>query len=376
VQGDDVMKISVSVSSEIKPTARVRQLEGMFDCPVSERQEKTWTLDAPIEDFEWNIGMIVGPSGAGKSTVARSMFGDLVDREVVWSDGSVIDGFSKEHTMSEIADICRAVGFNTIPAWMRPFHVLSTGEKFRVELARRLIDNPKIVVVDEFTSVVDRQVAKIGSAAVAKFVRRNNRKFVAVGCHYDVIDWLQPDWVIEPHSETFTRRSVRRRPTFNVKVVRASYSEWARFAPFHYMNADLNRSARCFVGLVEEQPAVFCAMLHRPHAKVHDIWGLSRLVTLPDYQGLGVGPAVTDVIASAYKAVGRRFRTYPAHPALVRSFDKSPNWRLEKKPGIFSPKAGKTGSIGDQGGRPCAVFEWVGSAMSDLKTAQHLVLHA
>ena len=294
------MKVSVSVSSEIKPTARVRQLEGMFDCPVPERQEKTWTLDAPIENFDWNIGMIVGPSGAGKSTVARSMFGDLVDREVIWPDGAVIDGFSKKHTMSEIADICRAVGFNTIPAWMRPFAVLSTGEKFRAELARRLIDNPEIVVVDEFTSVVDRQVAKIGSAAVSKFVRRNGRKFVAVGCHYDVIDWLQPDWIIEPHFETFTRRSVLRRPTVDVEVVRAPYSEWARFAPFHYMTADLNRSARCFVGLVEGVPAVFCAMLHRPHAKVHDIWGLSRLVTLPDYQGLGVGPAVTDVLATAY----------------------------------------------------------------------------
>jgi len=378
------MKVSVSVSSEIKPTARVRQLEGMFDCPVPERQEKTWTLDAPIENFDWNIGMIVGPSGAGKSTVARSMFGDLVDREIIWPDGAVIDGFSKKHTMSEIADICRAVGFNTVPAWMRPFAVLSTGEKFRAELARRLIDNPEIVVVDEFTSVVDRQVAKIGSAAVSKFVRRNGRKFVAVGCHYDVIDWLQPDWIIEPHSETFTRRSVLRRPTVDVEVVRAPYSEWARFAPFHYMTADLNRSARCFVGLVEGVPAVFCAMLHRPHAKVHDIWGTSRIVTLPDYQGLGVGPAFVDVLASAYKAVGRRFRSYPAHPSFVRSFDKSANWHMEKRPGAFSgpsasarasrANAGRTESIGTQGGRPCAVFEWVGPAMTDVDVARGLVL--
>jgi GNAT superfamily N-acetyltransferase len=142
------------------------------------------------------------------------------------------------------------------------------------------------------------------------------------------------------------------------------------------MTADLNRSARCFVGLVEGQPAVFCAMLHRPHAKIHDIWGLSRLVTLPDYQGLGVGPAVTDVLASAYKAVGRRFRTYPAHPALVRSFDKSINWHMEKRPGVFSPNVGKTGSIEKQGGRPCAVFEWAGPAMADLRIAQKLVLNA
>jgi ABC-type ATPase with predicted acetyltransferase domain len=78
---------------------------------------------------------------------------------------------------------------------MKPQAVLSNGERFRVDLARRLLELPDPIVVDEFTSVVDRQVAKIGAHAVQKFVRKHNRRFVAATCHYDVVEWLQPDWI-------------------------------------------------------------------------------------------------------------------------------------------------------------------------------------
>lgn len=370
------MKINVSVQTEISQSSRVRQLEGMFDCPASEKQSREWTIDADMESAPWNVGIIVGPSGAGKSTVARAMFGDLVDRPVMWGEKSVIDDFPADMSMDAIADICRAVGFNTIPAWMRPFHVLSTGEKFRVDLARRLIEPVDVVVVDEFTSVVDRQVAQIGSAAVAKYVRRVGKRFVAVGCHYDVIDWLQPDWVIEPHLGTFTRRSVQRRPNVDVEIRRVEYKEWARFAPYHYMSSDLNKAARCFVGFVDNRPAVFCGVLYRPHATARNIYGVSRMVTLPDFQGLGIGPAVVDTIASAYKAVGRRFRHYPAHPHLVRVYDQSKLWSMEKRPGVFSKPAGKTSGISSNngfGGRPCAVFEYRGPALNDKITAKLLI---
>jgi hypothetical protein len=52
------------------------------------------------------------------------------------------------------------------------------------------------VVVDEFTSVVDRQIAKVGALAFGKAWRRNKgHKAVLLSCHYDIIEWLQPDWV-------------------------------------------------------------------------------------------------------------------------------------------------------------------------------------
>lgn len=365
-------RIDIVVDTPVERTTRVKQLEAMFDVPASEKLARRWSGEVPLDERPWNIGLIVGPSGAGKSTILRETFGAVP--ELKWSAASVVDDFDSGLKMDTIAAVCSAVGFNTIPSWMKPYAVLSNGERFRVDLARRLVEMPDPILVDEFTSVVDRQVAQIGAHAVQKFVRKNNRQFVAATCHYDVIEWLQPDWLLEPATMSFTWRSVQRRPELDCTICRVPYSAWSLFAPFHYLTAELHRAARCFALFVGDQPAAFAAMLHRPHPTARDVIGCSRLVTLPDFQGLGLAFALIDRLAAAYKALGKRVHTYPAHPALIRGFDRSANWALKKRPG-FTKRAGVgigTSGIGSAGGRPNAVFEYAGAAM-DRAEAQRLI---
>ena len=210
--------LDVTVSTRLDPTPRVKQLSGMFDVPPTEKLDHHWKADLPLDDRDWQIGLIVGPSGCGKSTVARALFGEPARLD--WVKGSVCDDFDAKFSIEQIAEICSAVGFNTIPSWMKRYDVLSTGKKFRVDLARHLLEGGGEIVLDEFTSVVDRQVAHIGCHAVQKYVRRHNRRFVAVTCHYDVIDWLQPDWMFEPATMTFQWRSLQRRPGLAVEIAR------------------------------------------------------------------------------------------------------------------------------------------------------------
>jgi len=73
----------------------------------------------------------------------------------------------------------------------------------RVELAYNLISNNELICFDEFTSVVDRNVAKITSTCIQKSIRNLNKKFIAVGCHFDVIDWLEPDWIFDTNEMKF-----------------------------------------------------------------------------------------------------------------------------------------------------------------------------
>ena len=348
----------------------------MFDVPPIETQTLRWSGEVPLDDRPWSVGLIVGPSGSGKSTVARALFGDRLIGEYDWSGHSVLDDFPVSLPLPDLAALCQAVGFNTIPAWLRPYRVLSTGEKFRVSLARALAESDGLIVVDEFTSVVDRQVAQIGSFAVAKYVRRQTGlQFVAVSCHSDIEAWLNPDWVLEPATMTFTWRSLQRRPQLAAEVVKVDYAAWKLFAPFHYMTADLHRKAQCYCLLIKGTPAVFCGMLFRPHPTATNIWGVSRVVTLPDYQGLGLAFVLLDAMGAAFRACGQRMHNYPAHPSFIRACARSPAWRLERKPGLIARNRSKSQQFkaGSAGGRPNAVFSYCGPADPDPQSARALL---
>jgi ABC-type polar amino acid transport system ATPase subunit len=158
---------------------------------------KEFDVNIPIEDIKWNVGLIVGASGTGKTTIARQVFKDFRFFDgFEWAGKSIIDDFG-EHSAKDITEILSKVGFASPPDWLKPFNVLSNGQKMRAELARLILEAKEPFIYDEFTSVVDRQVACIGSAAIQKFIRKQDKQFIAVSCHYDIEEWLEPDWVFD-----------------------------------------------------------------------------------------------------------------------------------------------------------------------------------
>jgi hypothetical protein len=115
--------------------------------------------------------------------------------------------------------------------------------------------------------------------------------------------------------------------------------------------------------------------------------GISRVVTHPDWQGLGLAFLLIDNVAAAYKAIGRRVNNYPAHPSFIRAHDRSPNWALVARPGFALTQRGGTdrgrrikmayadaqsahdrpnqwdGERWTAGSRPCATFSYIGPAL-------------
>lgn len=368
------MKVHVTVGVDVQPTIRMKQMSAMFDAPIGDKMQRTWDADVPLDERPWQIGAIVGPSGAGKSTVARQMFGEPFVPD--WPRGvSIVDAFGTDYSIDDISNALGSVGFNTIPAWMRPYETLSNGERFRCDLARVITSRKTPAWVDEFTSVVDRQTACIGSHAVSRFVRKNAaRQLVVASCHYDIVDWLQPDWTLEPATMTFTWRELRRRPSVEAVIKRCRRDLWRVFAPYHYMSAELARSARCFAMYVDERPIAFVAMLPQPVSQGKDagtaIMRISRMVVLPDWQGLGVAFQFMESMGAAYKAVGKRMRIYPAHPPFIRSARRRDAWWRETADSTsFKPRD----QLGGQG-RPCGRFEYVGDAL-DERAARRLLAH-
>jgi energy-coupling factor transporter ATP-binding protein EcfA2 len=163
--------------------------EKAFDC-IFDGTSKfyPWKLPNKIPT-KFKLGVIVGSSGSGKSTILKN-FG--TEEFPYWEPNkSIVSHFeSPDEAINKLG----SVGLNSIPSWYKPYHVLSNGEKFRADLARKIKSNS---VIDEFTSVVDRDVAKAASVSLSKYIKNNDLENVVVStCHHDILDWLEPDWVL------------------------------------------------------------------------------------------------------------------------------------------------------------------------------------
>jgi GNAT superfamily N-acetyltransferase len=351
--------VDITVTCPVFDSFRARQVAGMFDVPLTEKATAKFCLELPELGEDWRLGMIVGPSGSGKSTIARHLFGKHLYRPRPWAeDRAVIDGLG-ERPIKEITALFTAVGFGSPPSWIKPYQVLSTGEQFRCELARALAeaaiptleplaiavendcdslpaatsaaragrpDGWPLVVFDEFTSVVDRQVARVCAAAIAKAIRQGHLRcrFVAVTCHYDVMEWLAPDWVIDMATVSFQRRYLRR-PPVHLAIVRCRRSAWRLFARHHYLSGQLSPISQCFLALWNEEPVAFCATVAL--AGFRGRRRISRLVTLPDYQGIGIGTALLETVAELHRGEGKRVNITASHPAVIAHCRRSRRWR-------------------------------------------------
>ena len=363
-------RTSIVRTVDIKRTARVAQLEGIFDLPVEAVSESRFEVNVPLEDQPWHIGLVVGPSGSGKTTIARELFGEAIVDGFEWSyDKAIVDDFPSTDSIKDITRTLGSVGFSSPPSWLRPYRVLSTGEQFRATVARAIMERTDLFVLDEFTSVVDRTVAQIGSSAIAKAIRRREQHFIALSCHYDIIDWLQPDWIYEPATDTFTWRSLQPRPTLVLTVRRVHHSAWEIFRRHHYLNPSINRSAICFMASLDDTPVAFVAALTFPHPSLPSM-RLHRTVCLPDFQGVGIGNALDEFVCGVLKARGKPVTDVMSHPIMIRLKARSPMWNMHRAPSRSHASDSKFGRLkafartGSQN-RITAGFEYVGPVLYD-----------
>lgn len=199
---------------------RVESVLGTFDLSSTKVTEH-FEGDINLPE-QWNIGLIVGRSGSGKTTIARELFGDYIAEDFKYTHDNILDDMPQDVTVREISQTLNSVGFSSPPSWLKPYSALSNGEKMRCDIARAILEKREMFVFDEFTSVVDRNVARISSFAIQKAIRKNNKRFIAVSCHYDIQDWLMPDWVFNTDSMTFqlinAETQKKNRPAINLEI--------------------------------------------------------------------------------------------------------------------------------------------------------------
>lgn len=312
---------------------RVASVMGKFDLQSENIVEK-FKGEINLPD-KWNIGLIVGKSGTGKTTITKELFGDILFNGFDYKSESILDDMPESKSIEEITRAFNSVGFSSPPSWLKSYRVLSNGEKMRCDLARCILSENKQFAFDEFTSVVDRQVAKIGSFAIQKAVRKQDKQFIAVTCHHDVQEWLLPDWVFNTDTMTFhliDEEQKKNRPhlEFRIYETKRKSEYWNMFSRYHYLSHSHNNAARVFIATINDVVCGFCSVLIFPHATLKNTWKEHRTVIFPDYQGIGIGNMLSNNVAEIFKKQGKGFISTTSSPVLIGSRIKDSKWKTTR----------------------------------------------
>ncbi len=273
------------------------------------------------------IVALVGPSGSGKTTAlaqieSRYAGSCRVERIMFPPEEAVVDRIAPGAPLSEALTILTACGLAEAHLWVRPFVVLSDGEKFRARLARAVALHARCggsapLLCDEFCSTLHRRVARAVSYNLRKLVDTQRLSVVVASSNDDILPDLQPDVVVwmkgagrceteprtvRPGKSPGIRRRLRIEPGFK--------RDYDTFAPMHYRATDeLGFVDKVFVMRdgAGSEPVGIVVYSHAPlelalRNRATDGWFscnpkrvnkslriLRRLVIHPDLRGCGLG---------------------------------------------------------------------------------------
>ena len=331
MQGGDYLKINIENICSDFNSYRAARVKSLFN--VESGCNFNLEANLPIDGNDWSIGLIVGASGTGKTSIGKEILGNSAFYNFdEWDyEKPIVDAIAPDKDFNSVTGALSSVGLGSVPSWLRPYRVLSNGEQFRANLAKIICEAPEKVVIDEFTSVVDRQVAKVGAYAFSKAWKRNKSgKCVLLSCHYDIIDWVEPDWVFDLSTGEFKRGLLWQRPQIEIDIFRTNWSYWKLFEKHHYLKAGQMIAAFPYVGCIDGKPVAHVAFSTRPGCKEARA---ARFVVMPEYQGCGLGikffEAVCDMWLEGENHYKKPMKTtiLTSHPGLCYAFRKSDKWR-------------------------------------------------
>jgi GNAT superfamily N-acetyltransferase len=133
------------------------------------------------------------------------------------------------------------------------------------------------------------------------------------------------------------------------------------FARHHYLSGGLAVGARCYLATWDGEPVTFCATLPVITKKNHRRF--TRIVTLPDYQGMGIGMRVVAAVAALHRAEGLRINVTSSHPALIRHCKRAAQWKAVnvKKTGSHPRGSARFPAYRSSAGRAVVSFEYIGT---------------
>lgn len=330
------MRYELTLKSDVSKTFRCVKAANSLDIDSEKKSIHHFEVDAELE-APFSIGLIVGASGSGKTSLAHHIYGEECFKTLLDPALPVIDQFPEAFAYDECASMLSGVGLTAVPCWIRPAYTLSNGQRARAECALQMAAQATgTTVIDEWTSVVDRTVAKVMSHCVQKHARKTGKRIVLLSCHYDVIDWLNPDWVIDCNKQTFTdRRSLcrefRRDEKLEFGLREIDRTSWKYFSRYHYLTDSVPGGIVRFYGVFSgiEQIGFQCFANYVPRrAGMTTQMHSNRTVIHPDYAGFGLGIKVINATSLLMTRKGYDVRAKFSSTPVYLAMKRQPAWQL------------------------------------------------
>jgi len=340
---------SVILECPVSESFRCVMAANSVDLDIKSKSKHEISIIADL-DSPWSVGLIIGASGSGKTTLAKNIFGaECFDFEI---DESlpVIEQFPEIMSYEDCQRALMGVGLTQVPCWIRPIYTLSNGQKSRAVAALQMASQSQFVV-DEWTSVVDRTVAKSMSHCLQKHARKIEGQICAVSCHYDVLDWLNPDWVIDCNKGEYTdRRSLwqdhKRSEKLEFEIMQIGSESWKYFSKYHYLSSKVPGGICKFYGLFHkgDQIGFQCFANYVPHSDKSKKMQMhfNRTVIHPDYVGLGLGIKLINLTSQIMHESGYDVRAKFSSVPVAQALKKSKEWHLRSVQRFTAPGNGIT----------------------------------
>jgi len=334
------IRLTVQVPAEGLPSSpRLVEVGLRFGVPMAV-PGKQIASDMELSFKPGSITLITGPSGSGKSMMLAEISKQfpasrLVDNVPFPLDVTILDAVAPARPIHEALRLLTATGLGEPMLWIRRFHQLSEGERFRARLARVIWLNQRDgkagpLLCDEFGTFLHRRLAKAVALNLRKLIGRERLTLVVATSHDDLERDLYPDQIVRlggssPVIEVRSKDSVRYRSlqggsantrqyslsfARRLRIERGSVRDYDTFADMHYRQRNqLGWVDKVFllregIGgellgiVVYGYPALELAPRNRatckrfvgqPKLLNEEVRVLKRLVIHPDVRGCGLG---------------------------------------------------------------------------------------